>query len=56
MKIYKRGETIEFESQCEEESDQLNFLFLMLTQNKVRWDISLRDGKNILILNRVEDK
>jgi len=56
MKLYKRGETVEFESQSEDESDQLNFLFLLLSKEPVKWGISLRDGKHVLSLRVAGDK
>ena len=54
MKLYKRNDIIEFESQTQEESDQLNFLFLLLSKESVKWDIFLRDGKYILGLKTTE--
>ena len=48
MKIYKRKDIIELEPQDENESDQLNFLFYLISSNSVNWNIYTRDGKNIL--------
>jgi len=56
MKLYKRNDIIEFESQSQEESDQLNFLFLLLSKEPVKWDISLRDGRHVLALKAIGDR
>jgi len=54
MKIYKRKDIIEFEAQDEQEGDQLNWIFGLLSNRSVKWSVSKVGDKTTLIMMPLE--